>query len=238
MAVHVTEGIVLQKTDYSETSLIIKVFTFDKGLQSFIYPGAKRKNKKGNLISPLATIQLEYYHKNEHQLGKITKIDSEVVYKSIPFDPIKSSIVFFLNEVIINAVKEEQYNPELYHFLKSALHILDLLDNCSNFALRFLLEFTKHLGFYPIVESEARYFDLLEGKFTKYLPAHPNYIDEGNSKLILAILGTKFDEKVGHKLDANKRRELTYDVLKYYQIIFDNFKKIKSLPILEVTFHD
>jgi len=238
MANLVTEGIVLQKTNYSETSLIVKVFTLDHGLQSFIYPGAKRKNKKGNLITPLAIIQLEYFYKTNSQLGKISTVEVEVMYKNIPFDPVKSSIVFFLNEVIHHTVKEEQYNPELYHFLKSAFQVLDLLDNSANFALQFLLEFTRHLGFFPRIEKEAKYFDLLEGKFTKYIPAHPNYIGAENSKLILAILGTKFDEKPELDLDTSKRRELTYDILKYYQIIFDNFYKIKSLPILEVTFHD
>ena len=238
MATQTTEGIVLQKINYSETSLIIKIFTLDHGLQSYMFPGAKRKNKKGHLISPLSVIQFEYYHKANSALGKISGVEAEVVYKSIPFDPVKSSIVFFLNEVIYNSVKEEQYNPDLYHFLKSALQMLDLLENSSNFVLQFLLEFTKHLGFYPHVEEEARYFDLPEGKFTKYLPAHPNYVNAENTKLILAILGTKFDEKTDQNPGAAKRRELTYEVLRYYKTIFDNFKTIKSLPILEATFHD
>ena len=238
MGATATEGIVLQKTNYSETSLIVKIFTLDKGLQSFIFPGAKRKNKKGNLITPLAILQIEYFQRADSDLGKISRIESEVVYKNIPFDPIKSSILFFLNEVVYNTVKEEQYNPELYHFLKSALSILDILENSANFALQFLLEFTKHLGFYPNVEKEARYFDLLEGKFSKYTPNHPNYIEAENSQLLLSILGTKFDDKLDLKLNAKKRRILTYEVLKYYQVLFDNFKTIKSLPVLEITFHD
>lgn len=238
MATFVDEGIVLQKTNYSETSLIVKIFTLEKGVQSFIFPGAKRKNKKGNLISSLSIIQFQYFQRNESNLAKISNVEAEVVFKAIPFDPIKSSITFFINEVILKCIKEEQHNPELYYFLKSSISILDLLENDAYFPIQFLLTFTKYLGFYPKVEKDGVFFDLLEGKISKYEPAHPNYLDKNQTKLILAILGTKFDEKIVLSLNAEKRRLLTYDILKYYQIIFDNFSTIKSLPILELTFHD
>ena len=95
MANSSTEGIVLHKVNYSETSLILKVFTLQNGLQSFIFQGAKRKGKKGNLISPLSIIQINYFQRQDSDLAKISEIESEISYKTIPFDPIKSGIVFF-----------------------------------------------------------------------------------------------------------------------------------------------
>ena len=53
-----TTGIVLQKIDYSETSLIVKVLTAEFGLKSFIYQGAKRSKKKGQLVSPLSVLNM------------------------------------------------------------------------------------------------------------------------------------------------------------------------------------
>ena len=72
MATHITEGIVLQKTDYSETSLILKVLTKDKGLQSFIFQGAKRKNKNGQLVSPLSILSISFF------LNKIIALSSKI----------------------------------------------------------------------------------------------------------------------------------------------------------------
>ena len=238
MANFSTEGIVLHKVNYSETSLIIKVFTLKNGLQSFIYQGAKRKNKKGNLISPLAIIQINYFQRLDSELAKISDIQSEINYKTIPFNPVKSGIVFFINEIIYNTVKEEQYNPDLYHYLKNSLCILDLIENPANFAIQFLIDFTKQLGFYPSLEPEAKFFDLLEGKFSKYSPNHPNYLEGENVMLLIQLMQRKFDDETPLKLTASKRRQLTNDMIGYYKVIFDNFRPIKSLPILEMTFHD
>ncbi|MFD1553757.1 DNA repair protein RecO [Putridiphycobacter roseus] len=238
MAYLTTEGIVLQKTNYSETSLILKLFTLDHGLKSYIFQGAKRKNKKGNLASALSIIQLTYYQRNDSNLAKITAIEAEVIYKNIPFDPIKSSIVFFMNEVIQQTVKEEQYNPDLYQYLKNTLSILDLIENPADFAIQFLLDFTKQLGFYPHVEKDAAFFDLKEGKFSKYSPNHPEFIDRANTKLLLIFMQSKYDRPSNLKLNAATRRSLVFDLLKYYHLMFDNFKNMKTLPILEMTFHD
>ncbi|MDX1348985.1 MAG: DNA repair protein RecO [Putridiphycobacter sp.] len=238
MANFTTEGIVLHKVNYSETSLIIKIFTLNKGLQSFIFQGAKRKHKKGNLISPLSIIQINYFQRLDSDLAKISEIDSEISYKTIPFDPVKSSIVFFINEIIYNSVKEEQYNPDLYHYLKNTLCILDILEKPADFAIKFLIDFTKQLGFYPSVEPEATVFDLVNGKFSKYSPNHPNYVEGENVHLLLALMKKKFNDENPLPINAKKRRVLTNELIRYYQVIFDNFKPIKSLAILEMTFHD
>lgn len=238
MANTATEGIVLRKVNYSETSLIIKVFTLEKGLQSFIFQGAKRKNKKGNLIAPLSILQINYFQRTDSDLAKISDVESEFSYKTIPFDPIKSAIVFFINEIIYQSVKEEQYNPELYYYLKNALCILDMIEQPANFAIQFLIDFTKYLGFYPMVEPEAQFFDLLEGKFSKYSPNHPNYIEGENVQLLLNLMQRKFDDTTPLNINASKRRQLIQDLIRYYQVIFDNFAPIKSLPVLEMTFHD
>ena len=88
MGTHITEGIVLQKTDYSETSLILKILTEDKGLQSFIFQGAKRKNKKGQLVSPLSVLSITYFQRKESDLSKISSIELAAIYKNIPFKKI------------------------------------------------------------------------------------------------------------------------------------------------------
>ena len=62
MATGKTKGIVLRKVDYSETSIILSVLSPNDGVKSFIYQGAKRKKKKGNLITSLAQISIEYYY--------------------------------------------------------------------------------------------------------------------------------------------------------------------------------
>lgn len=238
MSLQTTEGIVLQKIDYSESSLIIKLLTKENGVQSFIFQGAKRKNKSGNLISPLAVLSVQYYQRNDSQLAKISGVEPAIVYRSIPFDPYKSSILFFMNEVLNKVIKEKDPNAELYTFLRSILEILDLSDHTGNFPIRFLYELTKYLGFYPQIEDGGLYFDFQEGKFVKYLPNHPFYLNQEKSGILKDISGTKFDGSNESKIPLKERRELIYDLLKYYQVVIDNFEEVQSLAILEATFHD
>lgn len=238
MAKQKIEGIVLQKTDYSETSVILRVLTEHEGVKSFMFQGAKRKNKKGNLIQPLSIVSLIYYQRNESDLAKISEIDSAVVYKTIPFDPYKSSVVFFMNEVLNNTLKEKVINKELYIFLKSILQVLDLSDSIANFPIKFLYRLTKYLGFYPNEVEDPCYLDLRECSYTKYQPVHDNYLSKTNSLLLLQFSGMNFDGNNDPEIDLQTRRELVYDLLKYYSFVFENFKQVQSLSVLEATFHD
>jgi DNA repair protein RecO (recombination protein O) len=44
--IRVTEGIVLRKTDYSESSVIVSIFTYEYGLTSFMVRGDRKLTKK------------------------------------------------------------------------------------------------------------------------------------------------------------------------------------------------
>lgn len=238
MAASKTSGIVLRKVDYSETSIILKVLTPEQGIKSFMFQGAKRKNKKGNLVSPLALLNIEYFQRGDSDLAKISNIEPKVVYKTIPFDPYKSSIVFFMNEVLNNTLRENEDSTELYNFIENILQVLDLSDQIANFPIKFLYRLTKYLGFYPNEVDDPIYLDLQECSYTRNVPNHGAYLSKRNSLLLLQFSGTNFDGTNDPEIDLNTRRELVYDLLKYYNVIFENFKHIQSLSVLEATFHD
>ena len=233
-----TEGIVLQKTDFSETSLVIKLLTPHEGIQSFIFQGAKGKKKHGNLMSSMSVVSVEYFKRNDSQLAKIRSVESALIYKNIPFDPYKTSILFFMNEVLIKSVREKGSNEELYTFVRSILEILDLSEQIPNFPIKFLYQLTKYLGFYPQAENGGLYLDLQEGRYMIQIPNHPFYLSKEKSALLLALSGTKFDGKSDPIIPLEERRELVYDLLKYYSIIFDNFEEVQSVSVLETIFHD
>lgn len=237
MAIGKTKGIVLRKIDYSETSIILQVLTPKEGVKSFIFQGAKRKKKKGNIISPLAIISIDYYQRGDSDMAKISAVEPFIVYKNIPFDPYKSSIVFFMNEVLMNTIRDNEKNEELFNFLETILQTLDLSDHIANFPIKFLYRLTKYLGFYPNEVEEARYLDLRECSYSKYEPNHSAFLSSKNSLLLLQFSGMNFDGKYDPEIDLNTRRELVYDLLKYYHVIFENLKPIQSLAVLEATFH-
>lgn len=237
MATSKTKAIVLRKTNYSETSLILQVLTPTEGLKSFIFQGAKRKNKKGNLISSLALIDIEYFQRNDSDLAKISSIEPSIIYKSIPFDPYKSSIVFFMNEVLQHTLRDNEKNEDLFHFLSTILEVLDVSDHTANFPIKFLYRFTKYLGFYPNESENPRYLDMRECCYTPYQPNHGAFLSEHKTALLLQFSKCDFDGLNDPQIDLHTRRELVYEMLKYYEVVIDNFKPIQSLGVLEATFH-
>lgn len=232
------EGIVLQKTDYSDNAIILKLLTESEGVKSFIFPGGKSKKKHGNTLIPLSVVNVSYTQKANHNLGSIHEIESLIILKDIPFNPYKSGILFFMNEVLNNTVKEQEDNEGLFHFVKQAVQILDLSTNTANFPSVFLIQLTNYLGFFPKINEGGKYFDLREGTFVRYEPTHPMYVSEDTSKSILALLNTKLDGSNQPAFNLQTRRRILHELLNYYRILFDHFKDLQSLAVLEATFHD
>lgn len=232
------EGIVIQKTDYSDTSIIVKLLTEKDGVKSFIFPGGKSKKKGGNLIMPLALLSITFTQKPNHDLGNIKEISPVLVLKDIPFNPVKSGILFFMNEVILQTVKEQEDNERLYQFLKSSIEILDLTVNYKNFAVLFLIQLTNYLGVYPKINENPLYFDLRESTFISFKPSHPAFVSAETSKVILDLMQTKLDGSNAPQINLQQRRSALHEMLNYYRIIFDQFKELHSLAVLETTFHD
>jgi len=233
---NLTTGIVLQKIDYSETSLIIKVLTADYGLKSFIFQGAKRKNKKGQLVAPLSILAITYFQRKESDLAKISAVELDVIFKEIPFNPIKSSVVFFMNEILQKTIKEEESNPELFEFIKHILQVLDAQSNISNLPIKFLLELLKYLGYYPIIEENAQFFDYLNGKLTKNEPNHPNYMSGENIDYLRQLFNTPLTDQT-LKIPSKNRHQILANVLDYYKAVLGDFKNLKSLDVLEAILH-
>ena len=237
MSKEVCQGIVLRKINYSDTSLIVKILTRENGVQSFLFQGGKRKNKHGNILQPLALISAEYYQRNDSDMPKMSAVNVREVYRSIPFDPFKSSVLFFLAEIIQKTVHENETDEALFDFIENSLLILDETEHYSNFVVKFLLQYPKYLGFSLFRDPDPQYFDYQEAGFVKNIPSHPYYLTKEKSSLLLAFSGMKFDGLDDPKIDLNTRRELIHDLLKVYKVFFDNFKDIQSLSVLEVALH-
>jgi DNA repair protein RecO (recombination protein O) len=236
MSTHNTEGIVLQKINYSETSLIIKCLTINEGVKSFIFQGAKRKNKKGNIIMPLAIINIGYFQRNDSALAKISEVELAVINNNIQSNPIKSTILFFINELLLKSIKEIEFNPDLYNYVKSSIEILEQQKNISLFPIKFMINLLKYLGYYPTVQENAQYFDYLNGQITKNKPNHPNYLDSAICKYLLEIMQENLTEDK-LTIPSQHKKELLETLINYYKINFDDIKSFKSLDVLEAVLY-
>ena len=70
-----TRGIVLHVTEYAEASIIAKVYTESKGLQSFLINGVRKQKARfaHNLFQPLSLIEIvAYFNLLFHFFDKIS----------------------------------------------------------------------------------------------------------------------------------------------------------------------
>ena len=120
---HKTRGIVFKTTDYSESSVVVQIFTEKFGLQSYIINGAKKPKAKisRNMLQPLHLVDMVVYHKSNGNVQRIAELKNSPTLQTIPYDVIKSCIVMFLNEVLYKAVKQQTPDETIFDFIFNAI---------------------------------------------------------------------------------------------------------------------
>lgn len=239
--IHKTRGIVLRTVDYSDTSIIAKIYTELFGIQSYLIKGARRKNAsvKATLFQPLLFLELVVYKKERRQLQTLKEVRPEIHFATIPHEPAKISILFFLNEIVLKCLHEEENNPELFSFLHETIQTLDSSEkNYSNLHLIFLVRFSRFLGFFPQGNySETNsIFDLREGRFMNNEPMHPDFLRKENSKLLSKIIFSNYYSMDKLALSGKERKNLLDILLHFYRLHISNMGSISSRKVLEQVF--
>jgi len=234
-------GIVLHHIDYGETSLILHLYTDQKGRISVIIPGArgKRKNKKISLYHNLALLDLEVYYKASRDLQQIREARPVIPMPGLTGDPVKSTMALFLSEILYRTLKEEEANPELFSFLENAITYFELAgEGVANLHIYILIHLTRFLGFFPDInqKNDSIWFDMKAARFTNFPPETPNRVDPSISGLLAAFLNSGLDETIAIKLSRNQRSELIEALLVYYRTHLPEMGEIRSYPVLRAIF--
>ena len=239
MALVNTKAIVLSSLKFGDTSLIVKCYTQEEGVKSYLLRGILKPKKKGikaAYFQPLTQLYIVANHNNKNTLNAIKEVRVINPYKTIHTGIVKQSVIMFLSEVLLNSIQEEEQNLALYKYLETALIWFDIHDKIANFHLLFLLNLTGFLGFYPDVsESNKRGFNLLEGNFSNNL-LDINVISNNDFYQFKKLIGIIFDdiEKVSY---SKEERQLVLQVIiKYFKLHLGSFRNPKSLQVLETVF--
>lgn len=231
-----TKAIVISALKYGDTGLIAKCYTYEEGIKTYLLQGILKK-KKGKLnksqFLPLTILQIQASHNSKGSLNRISEARVLQPYLTLHVDVLKQSLVFFLSEFLSQILaEEEEHNSILFEFLEQTLIWLDHHDEVANFHLKFLMELTKCLGFYPDESNQERnwYFDLSEGKYT---PSQGVSVIYGEDLLLFnKALGIKFDELNKTRFSKHQRTTVLDMILRYYQFHMSNFRMPKSLAVL------
>ncbi|MCX6182988.1 MAG: DNA repair protein RecO [Bacteroidetes bacterium] len=229
----VSQAIVINTINYSESGVIIKFFTRENGLVSVFAP--KKKGNKKNSFQALSIVEIEYMSRKKASLYRLKSSKIIAPFNSIYNDPLKTMMLLFLSEVLVKTVKDEAANPELYNFLRRELLFFDQLEEgVHNFHLYFLSHLITHLGFRPL-QGEGKFFNIEEGEFVEFEPRE-KYFNEPESKMFLSLLQSSGDDLKSICVDRTSRINLLKGIVGFYRYHCPGFGELKSLEVLEEVY--
>ena len=238
---HNTPAFVLKTTNYSETSVIAKVYTRQWGLQSVMIKGvrsAKSRNKQ-NLLQPLSYVDISMYRNEKRQIQFAKELKPFKQWKDTPFNYEKTAITFFINEFLYKTIREEECDERMFDFIDESLTTLDESDrSLADFPIRFLVKATSVFGFRPLDNHSASkpFFNLQEGRFVSPLPmaeANPDSMLNADTSLVLHQYLSSGDTLSAEVSPSKKQRDdLFLSLLEYFKIHFNQLHDFKSHAIL------
>jgi DNA repair protein RecO (recombination protein O) len=236
---HKTRGIILKSTPYSESSLVVQIFTEKFGVQSYLLQGV-RKNKskiRTSMLQPLHLLQMVVYHKENSGLQRISELRNEPILNKLSMDVIKTSVSLFICELLYQTLKEQPNDEDLFEFVFHAIELLDLTDgSIANFPLWFMLKYSKYIGFYPQEKlPNQKFFDLKNAQFLHQMPDHPLFMDEQCTLVMHQLMCSNFEELQGLRINPDLRKQVLLDLLRFYDWHLPNFKGLKSHHVLELV---
>jgi DNA repair protein RecO (recombination protein O) len=235
-----TRGIVLRTIKYSETSVIMDVFTEEKGLRTYIVSGVRTKKPivAASLLQPMNLLQMVVYHRDDKGLCRTKELSADYLYEHIPFDLSKGAVGTFVTELLQKTIKEPGEQGGLFGFLYDYFYFLDQTpETVKNSHLWFMLQYSAYLGFMPggRYGEASPFFDLQEGLFVA-TPASLHVLQPHFAHLLDVLLHCPVSESHLVQMSKEDRKFLLHELEKYYRLHVEGLTELNALGVLEVVF--
>lgn len=237
-----TEAIVLRTVKYSDSRMIVDMFTRETGRVSFAVsvtrsprPSAVRRQ----VLQPLALLEVVCDVRPGRQLHRLHSAHPACAPASLSADPCKLSVALFMAEFLCHALRSEQRNAPLFDYIADSIQWLDgCSDGCANFHLVFLMRLSRFLGFFPNLEDyrPGCFFDLRAGCFSDVRPCHHDVLQPDEASRIQLMMRMNFSTMHLYRLSRDERNRLVEVVIWYYRIHIPSFPELRSLAVLRELF--
>lgn len=164
MALGETKGIILFTKDYKEKDKLVKIFTESFGMLMFFVKGAHRKN---NPISPAILPFTEAVYIGdfrEEGLSFLNGSKEVFPFRTIQGDIFVNAYATYILNLADAAIEDRTYDPNLYHFVKQALTLLNENKDAEIIANIFEIQVLNRFGITPLWKQCAACGET-QGKF-------------------------------------------------------------------------
>jgi len=236
-----TRGIILHQIKYTDSGIVVQMYTRKFGRQSFLIKGMRNKKtgKHNILFQPMFILDLELYYKSTREMQSLKEFSVFFTPFDIYANIKKSSVAIFLGEVLTSVLKEESPHEEMFDFIEESIVYFDqCVEGYANFHIAFLAGLSSYLGFEPgqRADREGKFFDMVNGVFVPIPPVHGNYANEEITDILADFFVASYDSIKNISLTGKTRNDVLETLVKFYSLHLPGLKKIKSLEVLKEVF--
>jgi DNA repair protein RecO (recombination protein O) len=238
--ISLTQGIVLKRIKYGDSSQIVHVFTKRFGLQSCIMKGlgkGKQGSRSGNLLFPSSLIDLSIYYHEEKNIKLIKEVHPLVIYRTMGESVLKNCVAVFAMEVLQNLLISDDIQIELFDFCQQFLMALDEMpdNNIANFPLYFLIKTGQFSGYHLLGEycETTPYINLQDGAFVSTENQQTkNIIPESIPIMSQLNKAESVEDILSVKMTNEMRKVVLNQFLLFFEIHFPHFRPLKSVAVM------
>lgn len=236
-----TKAIVLHQIKYTDSSIIVQLYTKKYGRQAIMVKGLRnRKNGKHiNQFQPMFILDLDLYYKASREMQMVREFSVSYTPFDINSNIRKSCVAIFLGEVLTSVLREESPHEDLFNFIEESIIYFDTCtEGYANFHISFLAGLSSFLGFEPSPRTNVDdvFFDMSNGLFVPIPPVHGNYAKEEVSGILASFFASSYNNGNSISLNGSLRNDVLDTLMKYYSIHLPGLRKIKSLEVLKEVF--
>ena len=218
-----TPAFVLKTTIFKESSLIIRLFTREKGKSTYIVKAAMRQKSPNKAIyQQLNEVEIDYSHHPKKQIHPIYSVKLINDWANICADLKKTVLCTTMLEIIDKTFDEDIPDYNTYRVLNSVMNYFNQNEkNLNNAFYYFLLHFLKNNG-----------YDILNAKkhptVLRFQQKNPNILEDLNAIFCLDL--SEIDKSVSNvRYEKNIMTQFMSEIVKYHFPDMKSFKVAKDL---------
>ncbi|HRH68403.1 MAG: recombination protein O N-terminal domain-containing protein [Flavobacteriales bacterium] len=230
---HTTKAIVLKVIRHGDRTVVLKAYTEEFGLRSYMVRAGGKGGIPQALLQPLNRLDLVVNEQPERDIHTIREARVDRPYKNVPFDAVRGTLALFVQEVLYKVLRGEAADPAMYGFIQEALEAMDTSTEIRNYPLIFLLRLSAELGFSPAPPMNGEdAFDMREGEFIKGVAPHGHTLGPPHSTHLISLLEVGFGTMTAPVIPGTQRRELLDHLLLYFRMHIEGLGELRSPAVL------
>lgn len=228
-----TRAILLRTIPHGERTLVVRVLTEALGLRALVVRKGGRSAPHQALLVPMNRLELVLDERDDRELRILREWRMEKPYLRATSDPVRATVLLFLQELHARVLREESADERLFRFVHQALDRLDECEDLRVFPHVHLLQLAAHLGFRPEPpEAKVDRFDLREGLFLHGDAGHADQLLPPHSQWLAELLALSVGDPCPDGIPAEVRRELLDSLLRYYRMHVPDLIELRSPTVL------